>query len=384
MTAAIGLSGPVVMLLDGIGRMPDWMIIVLVAAILTAAGCWVAWRRSPALERAAAAVFALAAVGCIAMSNQSMGFGAAWVAALMLALTFGTGVTVGYAAALVAAAGILHVALGHGVSQIIAEMVITFVFTSFGIAFAIVLRHYERAAAERERLIEERDRTLRELEAANQELGRRLGTEHDLVLAEERTRAARELHDGLGHRLTAIGMAIEFARRTIDRQPERAAEELSVARTLVTDALDAMRRLVRAMHPVDLGSLRDTAAFRAIADAFRSTGLRVEVHSDGDRPLPREHSLLLVRFVQEGLTNAVRHADGSSVEVRVTASPSSVTMRIDTSGRGPAEDAPEGFGIRSLRERAHTLGGRVESGPTPDGFGLQIDLPLRELVGVSG
>ena len=231
---------------------------------------------------------------------------------------------------------------------------------------------------------------LARLADANDELRRRLGTEQDLVLAQERERAARELHDGLGHRLTAIGLSLEFVDRAQDRDPERAHAELLRARATVGEALDSMRRLVRAMHPLELGTARGVDAFAAIADAFRSTGLDIAVTVDeqdetsGVRELSREHSLLLVRFVQEGLTNVVRHADAERVHLRVASGEGGIEASIEDSGPGADSDAAapaatgDGFGLRSLRGRAETLGGSLQAGATATGFLLSIRLPLNQ------
>src|SRR5699024_9664857 len=108
----------------------------------------------------------------------------------------------------------------------------------------------------------ERNVALDELEDANSELRRRLAAEEDLVVAEERARVAAALHDGLGHRLTSIGMSLDFSERMVERDPLRTREEISNARATASEALDEMRRVVRAMHPVTtdpedpLGSLR--------------------------------------------------------------------------------------------------------------------------------
>jgi len=316
----------------------------------------VVWRRTVRARGAAAVVFALCAIGTMALGDGFLNYGGIWIATMMLALSFRAAVVVAYATLLCALAIALHLAVGSAWEVLVQETVAATVFTGLGAAFALVLNGVERA---------------------NDELERRLGTEQDLVLARERERTARELHDGLGHRLTAIGLSLEYADRMRARAPEDAWNEVARARATVTESLDAMRRLVRAMHPVELGDLRGTAAFAAIADAFRSTGLDIRVHVDGDLELPREHSLLLLRFVQETLTNVVRHAvDARRVDVRVTAHDGLVEVVVEDIGpRAPAAQE-EGFGLRSLRSRAEALDGSVTARPTPSGFLADIRLPL--------
>jgi len=215
-----------------------------------------------------------------------------------------------------------------------------------------------------------------QLDTVNNELRRRLDADRDLVLAHERERTARDLHDDLGHRLTAIGLSLDYAARVDDR--EAAQAELSRARDLVGESLDAMRRLVRAMHPVELGTLGDSEAFHAVAEAFRGTGIDIRVSVEGeDVALPHEHSLLLLRFVQEGLTNMVRHATATAADLRVRIEAQHVTAVLEDSGGHSTPTLPvsDGFGLRSLRSRAEDLGGTLDATPIPGGFRLSITLP---------
>jgi signal transduction histidine kinase len=374
-TAAVGLTGPSLVLMYTFDLRPpaaSWGLFgVIIACVVT----WTVWRRAPRLERIAAVLFAVAAVGCLVLSDGPLAFGIAWVACLVLARTFGALAAIGYTAALCVNVAVLHVLIGSSDERIVVETVATAVLAGFGTAFALVLHDGERVEREREHLSVERELNLARLAQANDELERRLGTEHDLVLAQERERTARELHDGLGHRLTAVGLSLEYAERMRERDPDCAWSEISRARGTVGDALDSMRKVVRAMHPVERGAIGGTDVFTAIAEAFRSSGLDITVSIDGDRELSHEHSLLLVRFAQEGLTNVVRHADASRVDLRVHAHPRGVDATIEDHGSRPADAGPVGFGLRSLRARAETLRGSLDAHPTPDGFLLRMVLP---------
>lgn len=372
--AGIGLVGPVpVVVLD----VPaPWIMWTLFGAIAASAAMWIVWRRMPRFERAAAIAFTLCTTGTLIFGNGPLAFGAAWVACLVLARTFGGRAALYYTAGLCVTVCALQTAMGGSWRTIAIETMAAAVLSGFGTAFALVLDDGDRVEREREQLRLEREVTLASLRDANDELRRRLGSEEDLVLAEERARTARELHDGLGHRLAAIGLSLEYAQRMRDRDPERSRSELARARETVSDALDAMRTVVRAMHPVEPGTLRRTDAFTAIADAFRSTGLDIRVTVDGVLALSHEHSLLLVRFVQEGLTNVVRHADATRVDLRVAARPEGIEASIEDLSTHPATPSSEGFGLRSLRVRAESLGGSLSATPAPSGFLLRIALPV--------
>lgn len=220
-----------------------------------------------------------------------------------------------------------------------------------------------------------------ELEVANERLRAAIVTEREFVLAQERARAARELHDGLGHRLTLVAMSLQFAQRMQDRDPEKAWAEVATAATTNLAALDNMRLWARALDPPEPAQgVGGAAAFDAIADAFRGTGLEVTVtHRGTDDLLPQQVNLFATRFVQEGLTNVLRHADATQVAVEVLQSPQQVRITLRDDGR--SQPVPhEGFGLRSLRERADAMGGTLTSGAVADGgWQLVVVLPLTDL-----
>lgn len=221
-----------------------------------------------------------------------------------------------------------------------------------------------------------------ELAVTNERLKASMATERELVLAQERARSARDLHDGLGHRLTLVSMSLEFARRTKDTDPERAWAEVEVADATNQDALDVMRRWVRALNPPRaVAGVGGAEAFDAIADAFRGTGFEVSVDHRGDAaPLPDEVSLYATRFVQEGLTNVLRHSNADTVRIDIVQSPAQVRIAVRDDG-APGQSVPEGFGLRSLRERAEELGGTMHFGPvTGSGWETAVVLPLDHAV----
>ena len=217
-----------------------------------------------------------------------------------------------------------------------------------------------------------------ELESTNELLRAAIITEREFVLAQERARSARELHDGLGHRLTLVAMSLQFAQRMQDRDPERAWAEVATAANTNQAALDVMRLWARALDlPATAAGVGGAAAFDAIAEAFRGTGLEVVVtHRGIDDSLPQSISLFATRFVQEGLTNVLRHADATRVTVEVLQSPQQVRITLCDDGRGQTV-THEGFGLRSLRERAGALGGTLTSGSVAQaGWQLVVVLPL--------
>jgi len=358
---------------------PPWIFAVQLPAVLACALLWIPLSRRAASARkmrAAAAAFAVCATAAWFLANGTLGFGMLWMAAVVIARAFGGAATVGYSVLVVGIGSAVHVVIGTPAGQIVIEAVGAATFVLIGALLAVLLHASEMAE--------------RELRTVNAELRERSAVEQELVLAQERARTAQALHDGLGHRLTAIGLSLEFADRVRDPGFERAWAEVAEAKSMAADALRDMRRLVRAMHPMEAVGIDGAERFSGIARAFRSSGIEIDVRALGplDR-VPQQQMLLLVRFVQEGLTNVVRHSDAERVAILVEATPGSVEARLSDDGTQADSDPPrvvEGFGLRSLRERSEELGGSFVAARTSGGFDVRIVLPVRsgETAGVEG
>lgn len=277
-----------------------------------------------------------------------------------------------------------HTLIGSSLVGAALNALPTVVLMGFGFVLGVALRSYEQAHAQDQRLLTERDRAAARLEEAMEKLRRATELEKELVLADERTRSARDLHDGLGHRLTAISMSLEFAQRMRDRDAHAAWNEVEGAGRTAREALAEMRTWVRALSPVRDADATGVAAFEAIAESFRGTGLEVTVCTEGadatDLELGEEAHLLLYRAVQEGLTNALRHSQAQRVSIVVGATDEVVELRIINDLDQAAQRAvPEGvsspgFGLRGLAERAQRFGGDAAGYRDGEHYILQVRL----------
>jgi signal transduction histidine kinase len=193
--------------------------------------------------------------------------------------------------------------------------------------------------------------------------------------AQERARIAREVHDVVGHHLSAIRLQAVGARRGT---PADARKALDVIAEVSGTALGETRRLLGLLREeehadTDLGSL--------LARLSRQ-GLRVRL--DGDMPrdeVPSRIRYAVYRIVQESLTNVMRHSGGSRAVVRIRRGNGVVETKVEDDGQavpgGP--DAPEGSGLRGMRERAALLGGTITAGPRePHGWRVTARFPLGE------
>jgi signal transduction histidine kinase len=251
--------------------------------------------------------------------------------------------------------------------------------TALVVPMAVFMVGICRVVLDAERSREAAQALLADLEGANAELRRQAERVKALAIAEERARVAREVHDALGHHLTAINLQLQNAERFAPRDPARAGEKLREARASTLAALAEVRRSVRALKPPALDQRSGVAALSALARTFDGAGPEVCFKLEGEeRPLPEEVELALYRATQEGLTNAARHAAATHVLVTLVLAPDRATLTVADDGAGAPEAALDGgFGLAALRERVEALGGTFAAGTRPEGgFALAAVLPL--------
>jgi signal transduction histidine kinase len=197
-----------------------------------------------------------------------------------------------------------------------------------------------------------------------------------LVLAreEERRRLRRDLHDGLGPSLAAIGMRAEASAAVIDDDPEAARRQLEALGADVREALADVRRLVDGLRPPALDELGLVGAIgqqaarldRGDAGAAGAAAIHVECEPPTLPELPAAVEVAAYRIAVEAMTNAVRHAGASACRVHLAAG-SQLTIEITDDGRGlPATPRP-GTGMESMHERAAEVGGEVAVERRPEG-----------------
>ncbi|GAA0241793.1 hypothetical protein GCM10009539_29000 [Cryptosporangium japonicum] len=327
------------------------------------------WRRGSTRWAASAAFVVVVGAVTVADGSGSSVF-LVLIALANVALAFGLRPALLATAGLSAWLGIAEVVVVHKpVDDAVYQSVGVMLFAAFVLGLGLALTQAREA---RDRA----DRLVTELAAAHEELRAYAGRVHTLAVAEERARMARELHDSVGHYLTVIKVGLENAERYRERDPDAAWTDVRQAKTLTADALQEVRRGVRAMRPPMLDGRRGSDALRELARSFDGTGLQVDVRVDGDeRELDETRELVLFRALQEALTNALRHSGGSSVSVRLGFVPGAVHLAVSDDGHGDGS-RPRGFGLTSLAERVRAVGGALHTGNEPGGgFLVRVDLP---------
>ncbi|WP_009884505.1 histidine kinase [Brevibacterium aurantiacum] len=223
----------------------------------------------------------------------------------------------------------------------------------------------------------------------------------------ERVRIARELHDGIAHHITGVGIHAAAARRSLEKNPDKAQESLKTIESSTREAVDELRALVYTLRDTDDASTAEHSAkgnpglgdIPELVDVSRRSGQRIEVLTIGQpRPLTPITEMSIYRVVQESLTNCRRHAGSlAEVEVRLRYGATELEVEISDSrasgslaheptpspessperdSESAAEDSPAprgpkqtglGLGVVGMRERMSALGGTLDAGPKSRG-----------------
>ncbi|GLI27026.1 hypothetical protein ARHIZOSPH14_12680 [Agromyces rhizosphaerae] len=201
------------------------------------------------------------------------------------------------------------------------------------------------------------------------------------AIAEERNRIARELHDVVGHGLSVMTVQAAAVRRRL--RPDQATERtaLEAVEAVGRESLAEMRRLVGVLRTDEAASREPPPGLGTVgrvADRVTAAGLPVTVTTTGAaRDLPIALDIAAFRVVQEGLTNAMRHATGATrVDVDVDFGDRALSLRVRDDGVGPIDTGGFGAGLTGLRERVTLHEGDLSFGPGPDGgCELRAELP---------
>jgi signal transduction histidine kinase len=246
--------------------------------------------------------------------------------------------------------------------------------------YALRQRAEQAEAAEMRATLAEREREAAEMRATLAEREREAAAR--IAVAEERTRIARELHDIVAHAMSVMVLQIGAVRHKLPQDLEEDRDALGRVEQAGRTALTEMRRLLGAMRSdgdgVELGPQPGLNALDSLVEDVVHAGLPVQLRVDGEPyALPRAIDLSAYRIVQEGLTNALKHAHASHADVTVRYRPDELELEVADDGKGPAVTNGHGHGLVGIRERAKIYGGEMSAGAAPaGGFILSARLPV--------
>lgn len=203
-----------------------------------------------------------------------------------------------------------------------------------------------------------------------------------IAVAEERARIARELHDIVAHAVSVMVLQVGAVRHKLPAGLEQDRDALEDVERAGRTALAEMRRLLGAMRnesdDLELSPQPGLDRLEPLLEEVRRAGLPVELHVQGEPfPLPRAIDLSAYRIVQEGLTNALKHAHARRADVVVRYRSDELEIDVRDDGRGASTTDGLGHGLVGIRERVKLYGGEMSAGAANGGgFVLSTRLPL--------
>ena len=265
------------------------------------------------------------------------------------------------------------------------EWVSDLLIFSIGLVFAISMA---KVVSDEEASRLRAETLLADLELSHQQLKKYTEQVAGLAAAEERNRLARDIHDSLGHYLTAINVQLEKALAFRERNPQEAEQALWDAKRSAKQALQDVRQSVGALRrSEEVFSL--SAALAELAQNMSNGRLTVDLQIAGDETGFSKLALMsLYRAAQEGLTNIQKHAQASRATLRVTLDRQEARLVVGDDGRGfdtallsqLPSNRQERFGLQGVRERLELIGGsmKMESHPN-QGTHLVVAIPKKPL-----
>ncbi|MCA1991167.1 MAG: sensor histidine kinase [Coleofasciculus sp. S288] len=236
---------------------------------------------------------------------------------------------------------------------------------SLGLTLVFVLLFMNAIIAERQ--------SREKLAIANEKLRQYALRIENQATLQERNRIARDIHDSLGHSLTALNLQLETAVKLSSSDPNKAKQFLARAKQLGSQALQEVRQSVAALRSDPLQGQSVEQAIASLVEEFRcTTGVTPAFSTHLSHLLSVELSTAIYRIVQEALTNICKYADATEINIQLGISAAKLYLQIQDNGKGfDLERNTTGFGLQGMRERTLALGGRFEIDSAP-GAGCQI------------
>ncbi len=197
----------------------------------------------------------------------------------------------------------------------------------------------------------------------------------------ERSRVARELHDIVAHGLSVMVLHSNAARGASSDDAPEVQKSLDIVADAGRQAMSELHRLLGMLstgsdQPVPVETLDDV---RVLCDRMRTAGVAVALVLDAPPGVDRSVAVSVYRVVQEALTNALRHAPGAPVDVRIAAQGDAIEVVIENAAAQPQVESRQGtgLGLRGMRERVELFGGSFDAGSTSRGWRVRALIPAR-------
>jgi signal transduction histidine kinase len=260
----------------------------------------------------------------------------------------------------------------------LSSTILSFIFVM--LLTPVIARIIRREEQSRQRT----EQLLNDLKVSNLQLRAYAEQAAELSASEERNRLARDIHDSLGHHLTAVSIQLEKALAYQDRAPEVTTQAIRDAKQAATEALQNVRRSVSALRDSD-GDFSLKTALNNLVNRLNNDQFSITFSITGDETgYSRSVLMTLYRTAQEGLTNIEKHAQASAVVLTITLGEEEASLLLRDDGQGfdttTLDTAPTAqasrFGLQGIRERLDSVRGQLALQSAPQrGTELAITIP---------
>ncbi|MGB4438888.1 MAG: sensor histidine kinase [Sedimentibacter sp.] len=234
----------------------------------------------------------------------------------------------------------------------LSQMLFFLIINVFILIIASFAQHNKLEKERKEILYKELLDTHKKLKKSTDELKR-------LSVIEERNRIARDIHDTLGHNMTALIMQLQMSEHFIKTNPAKSEELLMNSLKTAKDSLEGIREVVETLRGKETALSPDNAIKILVDEFSEKTGAQINLKIIGQLTNNNEANKAIYHILQEGLTNAVRHGNATRIQVELQYSNNSIKFSIKDNGFG-TDVLIEGYGMKGIKERVKDFNGSVE------------------------
>ena len=250
------------------------------------------------------------------------------------------------------------------------------VASSFFAASTYLIRRELEIREKMKLLYEELEISRDELKEANEKLTEYSEQIEEIAVVNERNRLAGEIHDNIGHSLTALIMELDICGKLIDKDTAKTKEELGKASQLARHTLSEVRRSVKAIMNSNNNEITGIKAIEELIEEYKSsTKIQVEFQvSTIKYKISPTVEVTLYRIIQEALTNCAKHGQANEIKIKLEFKEDKLWLDIKDNGQG-CDDMDKGIGLRTMEERVTSLGGSI-SFINSNGFHINAIIPV--------
>ena len=251
---------------------------------------------------------------------------------------------------------------------------LTFILNILSFGFVFLFVYLFKEQIHQKKIIRE---TMEELEYKNIKLKELFKELEEVALIKERNKIAHEIHDTVGHTLTNVLLGIEASKRLMEVDQEKAKEKLSASQEYVKRGLDDIRGAVRLIKSEEDKIDLERAIMNIIFHSQDYAGITINYSISVDDDMPVEYKKILVRALQEGLTNGIKHGNSSCFNFTLAQENNIIKFILKDNGSG-GDNIKLGFGLQSMKDRVEELKGFFKiSSQKDEGFEITIEFKVR-------